>query len=154
MSAFLFFLIQKLFEKKTVSECVVLMNNSKIDMNAMKSAKISLNELMSRARQAGYFNLGDIDIAIMETNGELSFLPMPMKRPLNPKDFNFAPVREGMSRVVIKNGRILKNNLEKSQISQSALFQLLSKRGESVSDILLATVNEAGRVDFFSSLDK
>ena len=104
---------------------------------------------MGRAREAGYYNLGDIDTAILETSGKISFLPMPMKRQLNPKDFNFAPIREGICKTVIENGKINERNLNKSGITKQALFELLEQRGESPENILLATVNEAGRVDFF-----
>lgn len=147
LTATMLFLIEKLslYRRKTI----VIMRENEIDETALKKAGLSLGELMSAARQAGYFNLGDIDTAILETSGKISFLPMPMKRALNPKDFNFAPIREGVPKTIIKNGRILENNLAASGVSKQALNELLAQRGESAQNILLATVNEAGRVDFF-----
>jgi len=128
---------------------IVLMSNSIINGEGMKEANIGIDELMSLARCAGYFNLGDIDTAIMEPNGKTSFLPLPMKRQLNPKDFNFAPVREGLCRVIISDGRLIKDNLFISGISEESVFELLRQRGDRLQDIMTATVNEAGRVDFF-----
>jgi uncharacterized membrane protein YcaP (DUF421 family) len=140
-------LLQKLFNLRR--KTIVLMRENEIDENALKKARLSIGELMSAARQAGYFNLGDIDTAILEASGNISFLPMPMKRTLNPKDFNFAPIREGIPKTVIKNGEIIENNLKASGISKQALLELLAQRGEREENIFLATVNEAGRVDFF-----
>jgi len=134
------------FSKKNAK---VLMYNSSINIKALKNAGLSVDELMSRARIAGYFNLGDIDTAILEPCGEISFLAAPMKRSLNPRDFNFAPVREGLCRIIISDGRIIKENLFLSGISEEELFNLLSQRGSRLDDIFLATANEAGRVDFF-----
>ena len=143
-------LLMKTKAKTLPEKPIKLMNNSKINSAALKKAGISVDELMSSARCEGYFNLGDIDTAILEPNGKISFLPQPMKRALNPKDFNFAPVREGVCTTVIKDGVVLEENLKKSGVSREAFFNLLEQRGESVKDILIATVNEAGRVDFFS----
>ena len=152
LTAFVFVLLllsplSKVFELKTP---VVLMKEGKIYESALKGSKITYEMLMSEARSQGYFNLGDIDTAIMETSGKISFLPMPMKRNLNPKDFNFAPIREGLCKTVIENGEINEKNLRSSGITRNELKQLLEKRGETEKSILLATVNEAGRVDFFS----
>jgi uncharacterized membrane protein YcaP (DUF421 family) len=149
LSAFLVVILQCLIKCIAPSKPITLMKNSKINSPAMKKAKISIDELMSRARLAGYFNLGDIDTAIFEPCREISFLPMPMKRPLNPKDFNFAPVREGVCKTVILNGSLIKENIRHSGISEEDIIQLLNQRGEDIKDILIATVNEAGRVDFF-----
>ena len=148
-------LIVLLFKKELFSlfankSAVVIMQNSKINIKALKNAGISIDELMSRARLSGYYNIGDIDTAILEPCGKISFLPVPMKRTLNPKDFNFAPVREGMSRIIISNGRIIKDNLLLSGISESDLFNLLSQRGSRLDDITLATANDEGRIDFFN----
>ena len=129
---------------------VILISDSTIIAKALESENISTEELMSRARKAGFFNLGDIDTAVLEPDGEISFLAVPIKRALNPADFNFAPVREGYSRIIIKNGSILKENLAFTGISEEALFNLLNQRGSRIQDIFLATANEAGRVDFFT----
>ena len=128
---------------------IALIREGQINESALKKAKMNLDELMSAARVAGFFNLGDIDTAILEPCGKISFLPMPMKRALNPKDFNFAPIREGVCRVIISNGNIIKENLQRSGISERAIEELLEQRGSSLGDILLATANDAGRVDFF-----
>lgn len=141
-------------EKKqipAVNEPIVIMENSKINIKAMEKADIKTEELMSFARLAGFYNLGDIDTAVMETNGKISFLPKAMRRRLYPKDFNFAPVREGLCRIIISNGRINSENLALSGIDEQALGKLLEQRGNTLEDIFLATANEAGRVDFFEA---
>lgn len=129
---------------------IVLISNGKIDKKAMKKARIEIDELLSTARNMGFFNLADVDTAVMETSGKISFLPIAMQRPLNPKDFNFAPSREGLCYTVVSDGRILRDNLIKANISEAKLMEILQQRGEDVNNILLATVNEAGRVDIFN----
>ncbi|MBQ9531237.1 MAG: DUF421 domain-containing protein [Eubacterium sp.] len=129
---------------------VALIENSKINIENLKTSNINAEDLMSAARLSGYFNIGDIDTAILEKNGEISFLPKAMRRRLYPKDFNFAPLREGICRIIISQGRINYENLALSGIDETELKKLLEQRGNALDDIFLATANEAGRVDFFT----
>lgn len=126
-----------------------LISEGVIDENAMAKADVKLEELFSKARLAGYFNLGDVDTAILETNGEISFLPKPMSRCLNPKDFNFAPVRDGVPTVIVKNGELVEENIGNVPIDRDELMTILSARGRLLENILLATITESGRVDVF-----
>lgn len=128
---------------------IVLVEKGKIIKDNLRKAKIETNDLLTSARVAGYFNLADIDYAIMETTGKISFLPVALKRPLNPKDFNFAPVREGLCYNVILDGNIMQENLIKANITESKLREILNERNKKVEKILLATVNENGQIDVF-----
>lgn len=120
---------------------IILINKGEIDKKALKKARIDLNDLLAHARVSGYFNLADVDYAIMETTGTISFLPTPQKRPLNPKDFNFAPLREGLCVNVIIDGQIMKNDLKYAGITEKDLELMLTQREKKTSDIFLATVD-------------
>ena len=146
--AILVVLLQK-SRKKEAEKPIILIDNSKISALNLKRANISIEELMSRARISGYFNLGDIDTAVFEPNGEISFLPSASRRRLSPKDFNFSPIREGLSRIIIYNGEFFDENLKLSGIKKDELEKLLEQRGSKPGEIFLATANEAGRVDFY-----
>ena len=146
--AIIVILLEK-FRKEGIKKPLILMENTKINEENMKTAKIDVEELMSFARLSGYFNIGDIDTAVLETNGEISFLPNPSRRRLNPKDFNFSPIREGLSRIVIYKGRIVEDNLVLSGIKKEELEKLIDRRGSKLGEIFLATANEAGRIDFY-----
>ncbi len=128
---------------------IVLMQNGEILKKSLKKAKIQINDLMTAARVAGYFSLSEIDTAIMETTGKISFLPKPLSRPLNPKDFNFAPKRNGVSIPLIIDGTVVTDNLQKANTTQSKLNTILSQRGVKAEDILLATMDESGTFDVF-----
>ena len=52
---------------------IILINNSKISKSALKKAKIELDDLITAARSAGYFDLSQIQTAIIEENGKISF---------------------------------------------------------------------------------
>lgn len=123
-------------------EPIIIMQKGKIIKKNMKKAKLDIDDLIASARVSGYFSLADIDCAIMETTGSISFMPTPLKRPLNPKDFNFAPMREGLSYDVISDGKFVDKEIEKSPISKSELKKLLENREAKLNDIALASIDE------------
>lgn len=120
---------------------IILIENGKILKENLNKARIEINDLLTSARGSGYFNLSDIDYAIMETTGKISFMPVPLKRPLNPKDFNFAPQKEGLYINVIIDGCIMDNDLKNAHMTKSELKKQLEKQGKKAEDILLATVD-------------
>lgn len=128
---------------------IIIINKGKISKQGLKKAKIEVDDLLTAARVAGYFNIADIDYAIMEITGKISFLPVPMQRPLNPKDFNFAPERTGLCVNVILDGELMQDNLPKANLTEQKLREILNQREVKQEDILLATIDEAGSVEIF-----
>ncbi len=128
---------------------VVLIKNGQIDKNALKKAHLDINDLLASARGQGYFSLSDIDGAIMETSGKVSFLPTPQMRQLNPKDFNFSPMHTGLCTNLVLDGKIMYSNLKETGIDERKLNKILADRQVRLKDILLLTVNEAGQTEIY-----
>lgn len=120
---------------------IILIENGKINKESLKKARVEVDDLLTSARENGYFNIGDIDYAIMETTGKISFLPVSLKRQLTPKDFNFAPEREGLYVNVIIDGRIMKDDLKYAKMTMPQLEAELKKQNKKAEDIMLATVD-------------
>ena len=66
----------------------VLMENNKLIYKNMKKSMIDVNDLLSQAREIGYFDLSEIEFAILEANGKISFLPKGEYKNVNIKDMN------------------------------------------------------------------
>lgn len=128
---------------------IILIQKGKIIKKNLKKARIDIDDLLVSARTNGYFNIGDIDYAIMENTGKISFLPMPLKRQLNPKDFNFAPEREGLCINVILDGKIMENDLKNANITKKELEKQLKAQNKKVEDILLATIDANKHLTIF-----
>lgn len=129
---------------------IILMENGKVNRKSLKKAKIEINDLLVSARTNGYFDLSDIDYAIMETTGKISFLPVPAKRQLNPNDFNFAPEREGLCINVIIDGKIMEEDLKYAGITEKDLVNQLKGKGVKADDVMLATINLKKQLTIFN----
>ena len=107
----------------------IIMDNGKIYRENMKKAKIDLSEFMVMCRQAGYFNLSDIQTAVFEYNGKLSVLPKSDMRPLNPQDMNLSPSPEYIGTEIIMDGETLHENLTRLGFDDKWLKKQLKAQG-------------------------
>ena len=126
---------------------LVLLNNGQLYKKNFESAKLDLNEFLMQCRINGYFNLSDIDTAIIESNGKISFLPKSDKRPTNPSDFDIETSPSTIEINVILDGKLLHENLMNSGYDEIWLQKKLVSQGfEKPDNIFLATLNRAGNL--------
>ena len=128
---------------------VLLMCEGRLLLENMKKHSVTADDLMSAARKAGYFNLADIDTAVLERDGAISLLPSPSKRRLTPRDFNFNPVREGLALAVYQDGSLSRENLRAVGFTEEKLARFLAERGYSLESAKLIIVSEDGRVKVY-----
>lgn len=117
---------------------IVLMDKGKIYNENFKTAKIDLNEFFTQCRINGFFNPDDIETAILEQNGMISFMPRSVARPATPKDMNLTPGIERPFYCIISDGMILGKNLEQSGVSLEKLHSELRCRKLDVSGVFAA----------------
>lgn len=91
----------------------IIIHRGKIIEQALEKEGMSLNELQERLRQYGITNIGDVEYAILETNGQLSVIEKPEKRGIRTEDLGIDASYEGISYDLVLDGRIMYGNLQK-----------------------------------------
>ncbi len=125
----------------------ILVERGKIVENELRRLRCNINDLMEQLRLKGYPNIADVDFAILETDGQLSVIPKPEKRPVITEDLNIKADYEGLPLSVITDGRILKNDLIKLGITEKWLMDQLREAGFSdASEVLFASVDGGGKL--------
>ena len=71
---------------------LILMDGGVIYRDNLKKAKMDLGEFLMYCRIGGYFDLSQIQTALLEHNGKVTFLPVEMQRPATPADFSTQPL--------------------------------------------------------------
>lgn len=126
----------------------MLISDGQILARNLKKIHLTLDELLSEARVAGYFQLTQIAFAIMESSGKISFLPYAKYQTVQKKDIHISVQATGLSINLIIDGEILEKELHSLGKDRHWLYQQLQKVSiASEKDVLLAFVNRAG--DFF-----
>ena len=93
-----------------------------------------------QARINGYFNISDIQTAILEPNGRISFLPISTKRPVNSVDLSLDIPADNVVINLILDGAVLEENLQKISKDIKWLEQELQKQNiTNLKDVFLAT---------------
>ena len=91
---------------------LVLMDEGTIFKENLSRANIDLNEFLAQARIAGYFDLNDIQTALLENSGQISFLPKSGVRPATPADLQLHPQPVSPWYDLILDGRTMQDNLK------------------------------------------
>lgn len=133
----------------------LLIDKGKILEENMAKVKYDVNDLLSEARNAGYFNIADIQYALLETNGKISFLPKVDKQPPTLGDLNIQKAQEGLCANVIIDGEIMADNLQAAGLDETWLKNELEKqKAGSVPDIILATVDTDNALSIYPKTRK
>ncbi len=120
----------------------ILIEHGKLLINGMKKVKFDLNDLLEECRINGYFDISEIEYAIMETNGTVSILPKGDYKPITMKDMNLKVGKQGLCANVIIDSKIMKNNLDNIHKDEKWLRKELKIKGyKELDKILLATVD-------------
>lgn len=119
----------------------VIIQHGKLIYENMKRNKYDTNDLIEEARSNGYFDLNEIEFAILEANGRVSFLPKGEYKNVTIKDMNLKVEKQGLCANVIVDGNIMENHLKSIGKDKEWLIHKLKIKGKEVQDILLATVD-------------
>lgn len=128
----------------------VLVEKGKIIESGLKKSKIDINDLLAEARESGYFNLDEIDYALMEINGNISFLPKENEKPVTKKDMKIKCSNEGLTVNAIIDSKYMVNNMKAINKDKEWLDHELKVNGyDNYDNILLATIDNNYKVTIY-----
>lgn len=107
----------------------ILMDSGKLYRKNLKKAKLELSEFLLLCREMGYFDLGEIQTAVFESNGKLSVLPKAANRPATPQDLKITVKEAHIGTEVILDGRVMSDNLSRMGKNEAWLEKQLKSQG-------------------------
>ena len=128
----------------------VLVEKGKIIESGLKKSKIDVNDLLMEARENGYFNLDEIDYALMEVNGNISFLPKEKEKPVTKRNMKIKCNNEGLTVNAIIDSKYMANNMKAINKDKEWLDHELKVNGyDNYDNILLATIDNNYKVTIY-----
>lgn len=116
----------------------ILIAKGRILEDALRKTQYSLNDLMEQLRIKGFFNIHDIEYAILETDGDISVIPKSQKRYVTPADLGIPTKYEGIPVSVIVDGKIKEESLKYANLTLEQVLAEIKKRGiDNVQDVFL-----------------
>ena len=101
----------------------------KLNQTEMQRQRFNLADLMEEIRNNGASSLDEVDYVIMETNGNVSVILNAQNRPVTPSDLNLKPESVHMSYVIIDNGSLVQNNMNRLGLNGEWLHKQLTQHG-------------------------
>ena len=124
----------------------VIISEGILNQAALRSIRISVEELMGEIRQQGYTSMEQIGDAILEKNGKLTILPKIQFSTPNVRQLSLNVSDDPLMHVVLVGGTVNKAGLSLINKSEEWLLQSIHARGYTVEQLFCATANRAGEV--------
>lgn len=129
--------------------CIII-QRGKILEKSLKKVKIDLNDLMQEARNNGYFDMSEIEYAIMEANGRISFLPKSKYSPVTLSDMKIKSKFKGVCSNLIIDGKIMFDHLKQIKKDEKWLIKRLENMGyNNINDLLLVICDSDEKLTVF-----
>lgn len=127
----------------------ILISKGKIDIKQLKNNKFNINDLLEEIRLQGYYNIEDIEYAILETSGQLSIIPKTELEPATKQDLNVKTSQDKLPVTLILDGKINTANLKLIDKNKSWLKGQLDKNNiQSEKQVFLALIDSKGKFFF------
>ena len=128
-------------------EPIILVQNGQILKKMMGKARFNLDDLLTQLRLKNVTNISDVEFAILESNGQLSVIVKSQARPITPADLELETEYEGMATVLVEDGNILEDNLQKNNLTQAWLLAELEAQGfDDIQTVMAAILDTKGKL--------
>lgn len=124
----------------------IIINPKGIDYSAMKKLNLSTDDIFAALRECGYFNVSQVQYAIMETNGKVSVMPKAEFAPATNTDLNIEVDETFIPIILVSEGKIMKENANLAGYDEEKIDKLLSQNDcqGKLKRVLLLTVDQTG----------
>lgn len=118
---------------------LVLLEDGVIYRDRLKEARLDLNEFLTYCRIGGWFDLSQLQAAVLEHNGVLSFLPKETDRPATPTDLTLSPQQSLLQTPFVMDGCLMEENILHAKKEPAWVRRNLLRQGyQDESEVLLA----------------
>ena len=133
-------------------EPCILIHKGKINYQTLKRQQLNIDELLEELRLSNYFNLDEIQYAILENDGQISVLPVDYnssKKTSSGLNNTEKTAEAKLPKVLISDGKINKNSLTSINKDEKWISDLLQKHNiSSIKQVLIALYDTEGKFKY------
>lgn len=125
---------------------ITLVKNGQILQSNLKKVYVTLDDLLAQLRLKKAHNISEVASAVLEPMGELSVVKTPESSPVTRSMLKFPETPSGMGAVLVYDGKIERQHLYTLGLQENWLEQEIAKKGFSIPQIFLATLESTGTI--------
>ena len=125
----------------------VLIRDGSVCSEELRRVCMPVSDLMETVRAGGILSIGDVQTAVLETNGVLSVFPRAAARPASATEAGISVPEETLPHVLVSDGMIRENELASAGIRRETLDGFLRAQGvDDAERVLLCELDSRGTV--------
>lgn len=129
--------------RKAICGCAkIVISDGKIDQKVLKDLRFSVDDLMQSLRSQQVFDIAQVQLAVVETTGQISVYQKQPFQPATCKDLKIKGESADPPQLVIDSGRVVKGALSALGFDGSWLKSTLSAEGLRVRDVFIMTCDK------------
>jgi len=117
---------QPFFKRLLKGRPLTIIYNGRINYKTLKKSKLDMDDVIALCRNKNYFNLDQIEYAILENNGSISILPKENFTPVVTSDINCELPKAKLPCYLILDGKISYSALNEINKNENWLFSKLN----------------------------
>ena len=125
----------------TCGKPVVIINNGRIDQKKMKEIRFTVDDLTEALHSQNIFDISEVQFAVVETTGAVSVYQKYEYRNVTNGDMKLKSKSIDPPEIVIDEGVIVNDALERLNLSEQKLRSILEKERLKVKDIFIMTLD-------------
>jgi uncharacterized membrane protein YcaP (DUF421 family) len=129
------------FGRLVTLEPTIVFHHGKLHVKNLRKIGYSIDNVLHLLREKDIFDLNEVEIAIVESNGKLTVMKKPNYQAVTLQDLDIQKQSPGIALPVIVDGQVYRDVLQYQKLDEKWLEQELVKRGVTAHQVFLATLN-------------
>ena len=132
------------------SEPIIVIYQGRILEESLRTKFYNINDLLRALREQGVFDPNDVEIAVIESDGQISVMEKEKIKEQDTLSNNLGKSSDGYSKLIgrelIIDGKIIDKSLEESGITTKWIEDRLADQNVILSDVTLAMITPEGNL--------
>lgn len=138
-------LYSKGFRRMVCGSPKIIINEGKIDQPLMKKLRFTVDDLLESLREQQVFDIAQVQLAVVETTGQLSVYVKHSKGTLTPEDANVKVSDDDPPQLIIDNGKVLNDSLALIGFGEGWLEHILDDEKTTLDEVFIMTCDKSGK---------
>ena len=122
----------------------IIIYDGHVNEKELRRLRFNLNDLLEQLRINNTPNIADVEVAMLETNGQLSIIPKKDARTVTVRDLKIKDAKkEQLPCMLISDGTLIKTELKRSGKTQEWLIDELKKKKTKIEDVFIASYDKS-----------